>query len=377
MQDYNQAIKQIKLAILKSRYKVVSQVNAELLSLYYGIGEFVSKNTRNQQWGKGAIEVISKRLQQELPGLRGFSAANIKYMRLFYEAWEPIFSLELNIEKRHSISDKNINRHLTSDETLIAYDYLSNIKIVSKDLEWFAFFVYIGFTHHREILNKTQTIEERIFYIKSCANNNWTVAILRNQLKNKLYHQQGNLQHNFDKTITNTTQYQKAIQSFKDELLLDFINIEDADDEIDERVLEQEIVQNIKKFIMALGADFSFMGNQFRVIVEEQEFFIDLLFFHRRLQSLIAIELKKGDFKAEYAGKMNFYLSALDSTIKQTHENPSIGIILCKGKKDKIVEFSLRDMNQPMGVATYRLNSELPETYKKILPNVEDLKKLL
>lgn len=378
MQDYTQAIKQIKVAILKSRHKAASQANAEMLSLYYGIGEFVSKNTRNKQWGKGAIEVISRRLQQELPGLRGFSAASIKYMRLFYEAWSPIFSIDLNANKRHSASDENDdrNRHLASDETLITYNYLSNIQVVSKDLEWFQFFIRIGFTHHREILNKTQTLEERIFYIKSCANNNWTVASLRHHLKNKLYKQQGNIQHNFDKTIKNTTQYKKAIQAFKDELLLDFINVEDADDEIDERVLEQEIVQNIKKFIMALGADFSFMGNQFRMIVEEQEFFIDLLFFHRRLQSLIAIELKRGDFKAEYAGKMNFYLSALDSTIKQAHENPSIGIILCKGKKDKIVEFALRDMKQPMGVATYRLNSELPEMYKNILPDVEDLKKL-
>lgn len=370
MQDYNQAIKQIKLAILKSRYKAVSQVNAELLSLYYGIGEFVSKNTRNQQWGKGVIEVISKRLQQELPGLRGFSAASIKKMRSFYEEWHMV------LNRSSSTNEINFepNRSLSTNDLQIDEKQLIKIELQS---EIMPFFTHIGFTHHYEIISKTQTIEERIFYIKSCANNNWTVAILRNQLKNKLYHQQGNLQHNFDKTITNTTQYQKAIQSFKDELLLDFINIEDADDEIDGRVLEQEIVQNIKKFIMALGADFSFMGNQFRVIVEEQEFFIDLLFFHRRLQSLIAIELKKGDFKAEYAGKMNFYLSALDSTIKQPHENPSIGIILCKGKKDKIVEFSLRDMNQPMGVATYRLNSELPETYKKILPNVEDLKKLL
>jgi RecB family endonuclease NucS len=165
--------------------------------------------------------------------------------------------------------------------------------------------------------------------------------------------------------------------SFKDEMLLDFINIQDPDEVADERVLEQEIVLNIKKFIMALGNDFSFIGNQYRMLIEAEEYFIDLLFFNRKLQSLVAIELKKGKFKAEYVGKMNLYLSALDEYIKLPNENPSIGIILCKEKTNKIVEFAFRDTSKPMGVVIYKTYNDLPERYKNTLPKIEDLKKLL
>ncbi|MDR2728501.1 MAG: DUF1016 domain-containing protein, partial [Chitinispirillales bacterium] len=169
----------------------------------------------------------------------------------------------------------------------------------------------------------------------------------------------------------------KALLSFKDEYLLDYINIESPDDELDERVLESEIVNNIRKFIMSLGKDFSFVGSQYRLVFEKREFFLDLLFFNRQLQCLVAIELKRGDFKPEYMGKMNFYLSVLDESVKLPHENPSIGIILCKTKNKRIVEFSFRDMTKPMGVATYKTASKLPPEYRKVLPDAEQLKELL
>lgn len=168
----------------------------------------------------------------------------------------------------------------------------------------------------------------------------------------------------------------KAMQMFKDEYLLDFINIEDPNEE-DERLIENEIVRNIKKFILALGTNFAFMGNQYRLIIEEQEYFIDLLFYNRKLQCLVAFELKKGKFKPEYLGKMNFYLSALDDTIKQPHENSSVGIILCKEKNNKVVEYSFRDFNKAMGVATYITSREIPEKYKDALPDAETLKKIM
>jgi len=159
--------------------------------------------------------------------------------------------------------------------------------------------------------------------------------------------------------------------------LLDYINIEASDDESDERVLESGIVGNIRKFIMSLGKDFSFIGSQHRLVVEGQEYFIDLLFFNRQLQSLIAIELKRGDFKPEYLGKMNFYLSALDDLVRLPHENPSIGIILCKSKKQRVVEYAFRDTTKPMGVATYKTAEKLPTKYRNILPDAERLKELL
>ena len=192
-----------------------------------------------------------------------------------------------------------------------------------------------------------------------------------------LYHKEGSIkQTNFQKTISDDDFKKKALQSFKDEYLLDFINIEDPED-TDERVIEQSIIQNIKNFIMAFGKDFAFMGNQYHLEVDGHDYYIDLLFFSRKLHSLVAFELKRGEFKPEYSGKLNFYLSALDEYVKLPDENPSIGIILCKSKSNKIVELSFRDTSKPMGVATYRTSKELPKELRDALPDMEELKKLL
>ena len=237
-------------------------------------------------------------------------------------------------------------------------------------------FLTVGFTNHYEILAQKKDMEQRLFYIMSCATGFWNGEKLKYYMKDDLFAKRGTMPNNFATTIANVDLRGKALRSFKDEYLLDFVNIEDPD-EADERVIEQQIVHNIKNFIMALGSDFSFMGNQYRLVVSEKEYFIDLLFFNRRLQALIAIELKRGAFKPEYAGKLNFYLSALDEYVKLPHENPSIGIILCKDRDSKTVEFAFRDINKPMGVATYRTSSELPKEYEGILPEPEELRKLM
>ena len=397
MNSYTEVIKTIKNAILKSRYRAAALANRELLSLYYGIGKYISENSRTGFWGSHAIETISEKLQQELPGLRGFSAANIKKMRLFFEQWCEYFeNRSLSANDLELMNNIIINRSLTVNDlqngdkeyivncTLQTYeiqtDILINICLLPmnelQNIDLHSF-LSIGFTHHYEILAKTKLFEERIFYIKRCATEFWSRETLQYHLKSKLFDKQGKLPNNFQKTISDKDLQQKAILAFKDEYLLDYINIESPDDEPDERVLEHEIVSNIRKFIMSLGKDFSFIGNQYRLIVEEQEYFIDLLFFNRQLQSLVAFELKRGVFKPEYLGKMNFYLSALDDMVRLPHENPSIGIILCKSHKQKTVEYAFRDMTKPMGVATYKTASELPPEYQNILPDPEILKELL
>ena len=392
--EYSNAITDIKNAVLQSRYKAASLANRELLLLYFGIGEYISENTRNKNWGKGAIEIISNRLQQELPGLRGFSATNLKNMRIFFEEWKEYIPIQLltqpignikrytDVEIRQLPTDEIKNQDITIRQLSTAEiknQELTNRQLPTADLypEVIEKFLKIGFTLHREIIRYCDNIEERLFYIEKSVLGNWNVEKLKYNLKSNLFFHKGKLQNNFNKTIENDTFRNKAINSFKDELLLDFINITDPDEEPDERVLEQSIVNNIKKFIMALGNDFCFMGNQYRLIIDEDEFFIDLLFFNRKLQSLVAIELKKGKFKAEYVGKMNLYLSALDEYVKQPYENSSVGIILCKEKNNKIVEFAFRDTSKPMGVMIYNNAKELPEKYKDILPNAEELKKLL
>ncbi len=362
--EYIKAVKDIKQAILESRYRAARHVNKEVLALYYWVGSYVSVHSRVGAWNTNAIGVISKMLQQELPGLTGFSETNIKNMRIFYEAWSPVLNrqpLAADLDKELDIS-MLLNRQLTTAD------------LRETDFEYF---LMVGFTHHREIIRNTKTIEERLFYIRKCATEFWSKETLKYHLKENLYSKEGTIQQtNFNKTIDNAAFKQRALQSFKDEYLLDFVNIEDPE-LVDERVIEQRIIQNVKNFIMAFGSDFTFMGNQYRIEVSGQEFIIDLLFFSRRLRSLVAFELKRGEFKPEYTGKMNFYLAALDKYVKLPDENPSIGIILCKTKNDEIVELSFSDTSKPMGVATYRTSQELPLEIRQALPDMEDLKKLM
>ena len=344
-QNYREAVKTIKEAILRSQYRAATSVNKEQLSLYYGIGRYVSKNSRIGFWGKGAIEQISSLLQKELPGLRGFSTSNIKNMRVFYEEWEPV-----------------LNRQPLADE-----------------FNW-SDFLSIGFSHHTEIISKAKTLEARLFYIHECAIRYWSKYTLRDYLKADLYSHRGTLPNNFAQTLPDTKQALKAVCSFKDEYLLDFINVEELDEQeedLDEKIVEKAIVANVKKFIMTFGQDFSFIGNQYRMEVAGEEMFIDLLFFNRELNSLVAVELKSGKFRTSYLGQLNNYLSALDTYIRKPHENPSIGIILCREMNQTFVEFAVRDYNKPMGVATYRASKDMPERLRNALPDIEDLKKLL
>ena len=367
--EYIHAVKAIKQAILESRYRAARHVNKEVLALNYGIGRFISINSRSAKWGSNAIAVISSLLRQELPGVKGYSEASIKMMRTFYEEWRCLFeNRQLPIDDLGNqlifshINDKIEIRQLVTDE-LSASDLAS--------------FLNVGFTNHYVILAKTKSKEERLFYIRRCATEFWKVETTKYYLSENLFKKEGTIQQtNFNKTIDNAAFKQRALQSFKDEYLLDFVNIEDPE-LVDERVIEQRIIQNVKNFIMAFGADFTFMGNQYRLEVAGQEFVVDLLFFSRRLRSLVAFELKRGEFKPEYTGKMNFYLAALDKYVKLPDENPSIGIILCKTKNDDIVELSFSDTSKPMGVATYRTSQELPPEIRQALPDMEDLKKLI
>lgn len=310
--------------------------------------------------GDKILESVSLRLQQELPGLRGFSASNLKKMRLFYTSW--------NTSKL--ISSTMTNQIQESD--IVISSTVSN-QFENSD---YSMFFSISFSHHLEIIYKTKKEKERWFYINQAATNYWTVRHLRTEFKNESHLNHLNFTNNFSQTLPAEVS-NKAMRAIKDQYLLDFVNVEDADDEIDERILEREIVLNIKKFLMALGSDYSYLGNQYRILIDEDEYFIDLLFYHRGLQSLIAFDLKKGKFKPEYIGKMNFYLSALDDLVRKPHENPSIGVVLCKEKDQKKVEYSFRDFSKPMGVATYLTSKTLPPELKGTLPDAETLKKLM
>ncbi len=360
--DYIEAVKTIKEAIQQSRYRAAKLVNSEVLALYYWVGNYVSVNSRIGAWNTNAIATISKQLQQEMPGLKGFSETGIKDMRIFYEAWSPYLNWQpIVADLPHALP----------------FEVVQNRQPIVADLSQAdsECFMQVGFSLHRQIIRYTSTLEERLFYIRECATHFWSKDFLITQLKADVFHTEA-ARNNFQTAISDTRLRDKAMRVFREDVVMDFLKLPDPDD-VDEKDVEQQIVQNIKNFIMSLGSDFSFMGNQYRIIVEGEESYIDLLFYNRRLRSLVAIELKGGKFLPEYAGKMNYYLSALDEYVRLPDENPSIGIILCRSMSEKKVEFSFRDMNKPMGVAVYHSSAELPESYRNILPSAEELKKLL
>ena len=369
MSEYNQAVEIIKSAVLESQYLAAKGANAVQLSLYFGIGKYVSENTRTGVWGTGAVENISKSLNSEIPGLRGFSSRNLKNMRLFYECWKDI-----------QINSAATAAELTEDK--IYYNLLLTDKSVAEtaDLD-INEFLSIGFTHHMEIITKAKTVEERVFYVHQTYVNSWNKYTLRDMLKADVYSHQGLLPNNFSQTITDVKTAIKAVGMYKDEYLLDFINVEELDvtdiQDIDERVVEKQIVKNIKNFILKLGSSFCFVGNQHKLSVGDEEFFIDLLFYNRDLQCLVAIELKKGKFKPSYLGQLNFYLSALDNIEKRDGENPSIGLLLCRDMDKAVVELAVRDYNNPMGVATYSIPNDVPDKYKSLCPIMQKAKELL
>lgn len=378
--DYISVVQQIKNVILKSRYRAAQMVNREMLSLYYSIGGFISRESRNAKWGSGAISAISALLKEELPGLRGFSEGNIKKMRLFYEAWPQFIN---RASATHDFVEEAELKRASATHVSAPFDN-RQIVLVQLDTEEFSktdveSFLSVGFTHHYEIIKKSADLAERLFYIRLCAEKCWSIDELKYHLKENLYKTENIQTTNFCSTIQNEEHRQRALQSFKDEYLVDFINIED-DEIVDERILENAIVRNIKNFIMAMGPDFTFMGNQYRLKVGDEEFYVDLLFYHRRLRCLVAVELKRGRFHSEYVGKLNLYLSALDEYVKLPDENPSIGIILCRSKDDKVVEFAFRDTFKAMGVATYKTERELAarqEIESQFMKMGEELKKLL
>lgn len=371
--NYTDAVRQIKQAILKSQYQAAKGVNTIQLSLYYGIGRYVSENTRKGAWGTDAIATISKQLQCELPGLRGFGERNIKNMRQFYEAWSNIkaVSADISAKTANDVAVDDIDS--TVFVSLKSADASAEIEIRE--------FCSIGFSHHLEIIKYAATIEERKFYIHLAAIKHCNVLDLRDMLRADIFHHQGTLPNNFLNAIPIRSDALNAVSMFRDEYFLDFINLDDINAEdaadVDERVVEKAIVGDIKKFIVGLGSSFCFIGNQYRVEVGGDEFFIDLLFYNRDLKSLVAIELKRGEFKPSYLGQLNFYLNILDDKERREGENPAIGLILCKDMNRTVVELAVRSYNNPMGVAIYRLPGDVPEEYKVMRPIMEHAQWLL
>lgn len=318
-------ISEIKNKVRNAQYEAMKAVNVALINLYWEIGKSISEK-QTENWGKSIVPTLSKELQIEFPGVGGFSTTNLWLMMQFYTEYQ----LDINLQP------------------------------LVGEISW---------SKHTLILRKCKDSREREFYILSTKKFGWTKNILIHQIENKTFEKYLLNQTNFDETLPEKIKNQ-AILAVKDEYIFDFLGIEE---EHSEKELEIKLIQNIRGFLLELGSDFSFIGNQYRVEISEKEYFIDLLLFHRRLQSLVAIELKIGEFLPEYKGKMEFYLNLLNDKVKLPHENEAIGIIICKSKDRTIVEYSLKSSNLPIGVSTYSTSEKLPKNYQKLLPNNEEL----
>ena len=324
--DYSQFLVEIKERIHKSRYEAAKAVNQEIILLYWDIGRSITEKQQSLGWGKSVVETLSEDLQKEFPGMSGFSPRNIWYMQQFYAEYK----------------DNTILQPLVAE---------------------------ISWSKHLVIMSKCKAMQERQFYILTTKKFGWTKDVLIHQIELKTYERYLLGQTNFDDTLPDKIKKQ-AILAVKDEYNFSFTNLADEHSEAD---LELALLKNIRAFLIEFGSDFSFIGNQYRIEVEDEEYFIDLLLFHRRLQSLVAVELKIGKFIPEYKGKMEFYLNLLNDRVKLPHENEAIGIIVCKSKKRTIVEYALKDSKKPIGIATYNLSATLPEAYKTLLPAPDEI----
>lgn len=320
----------IKQRIRAAQYQALKTVNKELIALYWDIGKTIITRQEGETWGKSIVEQLAKDLQAEFPGMSGFSSANLWRMRNFYQV------------------------------------YAENEKLAPMVRE-------IGWTHNLVILEKCKDDLEREFYIRMTRKFGWTKNVLIHHLENQTYEKILLNQTNFDANLPEEVRNQAKL-AVKDEYTFDFLELSD---EYNERQLETDILKRVEPFLQEMGGMFAFVGSQYRLEVADEEYFIDILLYHRQLKCLVALELKTGKFLPEYVGKMQFYLSALDDLVRVSGENPSIGIILCKSKNKTIVEYTLRDSTKPIGVSTYQVVSTVPQELKQLLPAPEQVAKLL
>lgn len=318
-------IAEIKDKIRKAQYEALKTVNTYLINLYWELGKSIAEKQK-ESWGKAIVPTLSKELQKEFPGVGGFSASNLWNMVQFYTEYQNDINLQPLVGE-------------------------------------------ISWTKHIVILSKCKDNQQRQFYILSTKKFGWTKNVLIHQIENNTYEKYLLNQTNFDEALPTDIKKQAKL-AVKDHYTFDFLELAN---EHSEHQLELELIKNIREFLLELGSDFTFVGNQYNLQAGSKEYKIDLLLFHRKLQCLIAIDLKIGEFEPEHKGKMEFYLNVLNKTVKLPHENPAIGIIICKYKDRTIVEYSLQTAMQPIGVATYTTGKTLPKEYKMLLPASEEI----
>ena len=328
--DYKSFLSEIKSRIASSQIKAAIAVNEELLRLYWDLGQMIVEKQKVSSWGDGLLEQISADLKSEFPEMKGFSKRNLELMRQWYRFW--------------------------SHDDVIAKQVVAQL-------------FKVPWGHHIAIVAKIKNSDEAIFYLKKTIEHGYSRAVLIHQIESCLYGREGKAITNFSTTLS-ASDSDLAQQTLKDPYVFDFLSMREA---YDERELEESLVAHVTKFLLELGAGFSYIGRQYKLEIGDEEFYIDLLFYHVKLHCYVVVELKTGKFKPEYAGKLSFYISAVDGEVKCDRDNPTIGILICKSKNDTVVEYALNDINKPIGVSEYTLIKDLPNEFKSSLPTIEEI----
>lgn len=325
--EYLAIVEQVKREIKTAQYQASVHVNTELILLYHSIGTVINEH---KVWGNKFIENLAADIRREFPASKGYSVRNLKYMAKFAQTYP----------------DREF------------------VQQVVAQIPW---------GHNLVLVDKVSEPEERRWYLATCQKNGWSRSVLIHQIESGLYQRQvlADKVSNFERRLP-SPQSELAVQTMKDPYIFDFIPFQE---DMVERDIEQALVRDVTKLLLELGTGFAFLGNQYHLNVGGDDFYIDLLFYNLNLRCYVVIELKAGEFKPEYAGQLNFYLSAVDGILKQEQDNPSIGLLLCKSKNDLVAEYSLKDMSKPIGVSAYQVTSNLPEELGKQLPSIEDIQK--
>jgi predicted nuclease of restriction endonuclease-like (RecB) superfamily len=331
--EYKQWLTDLKHKVATSQIKAAIKVNSELLNLYWELGADIVQRQQNAAWGDKLLTQLSQDLMAEFPDMKGFSKRNLEHIRRWFLFW-------------------------SCDETIAK-------QVVAQLMQ-------IPWGHNIHIVSKSQSLDEALYYVSTTLAQGWSRNVLVHQMESAVYQREAKALHNFKQTLP-AVQSDLAIQTLKDPYIFDFLSLSKQHSE---RELEQGLVEHITAFLLELGAGFAYMGRQYPISVGERDFYIDLLFYHARLHCYVVIELKLGDFEPEHAGKLNFYIKAVDEQLCKQGDAATIGILLCKTKDKLVAEYALSDINKPMGIAEYRLTKALPEELQANLPSVETLAQL-
>jgi predicted nuclease of restriction endonuclease-like (RecB) superfamily len=395
---YISLISEIKIRIREAQVKATLAANAQMITMYWDIGNLILNRQANEGWGTNVIQKLSVDIRKDIPEIKGFSERNLKYMLLFAKEYaivqQPVALLQNNenqevIIMQQPVAQLEINKNLIMPQAVAKLEKdknsipqqpiaeLQNIKnqenIVLQqrvaNLEKNQLLLSIPWGHNILLIEKIKNIETRFWYMQQTIENGWSREVLGAMIKSNSFERKSSLTNNFELRLPNL-QSELVKQTLKDPYIFDFLTIAE---QFTERELETELVKHIQKFLLELETGFAFVGRQYHLEVGDQDFNIDLLFYHLKMRCFVVIDLKKGDFKPEHAGKMNFYCSVIDDILKHKTDEPTIGLILCENKNKIIAEYALKNNSQPIGVSEYEFTKALPDNLKSSLPSIEEI----